>query len=179
MDSNWFLVNVPFLVLVLFLVIKIIVGFKRGAVKELCSFVSAIIAAVVVLLIGFAIRKYIDQDRVIFIVTLLLLFLMITIYRILSLFFTTLKIIAKLPGVSAVNKLLSVPVVICEVIIVTWTVYCVVMVFDQGAFAKCIFDCVQANPIMKFLYEYNYMYAIVARFSHTLAAIDIWKYIGM
>ena len=123
MDSNWFLVNVPFFILVIFLIIKLIVGVKRGAVKELCSFVSAIIAAVVVLLIGFAIRKYIDQDRIIFIVTLLLLFLMITIYRILSLFFTTLKIIAKLPGVSAVNKVLSIPVVICEVVIVTWTVY--------------------------------------------------------
>ena len=177
--DNWFLVNIPFLVLVLFFVIKVIVGVKRGAVKELCSFVSAIIAAVVVLLIGFAIRKYIDQDRVIFIVTLLLLFIMITLYRILSMAFTALKIISKLPGVSAVNKLLSIPVVICETVIVTWAVYCIVMVFDQGAFAKCIFDCVKSNQVMKFLYEYNYMYAIVAKFSRTLADINIWQYIGM
>ena len=177
--ANWFIANIPFFVLVIFLVIKIIVGVKRGAVKELCSFVSAIIAAVVVLLIGFAIRKYIDQDRIIFIVTLLLLFLMITLYRILSMFFTTLKIITKLPGVSFINKLLSIPVVLAEVVIVVWTVYCVVMVFDQGAFAKVIFDCVKNNPVMKFLYEYNYMYAIVAKFSKSLAAIDIWHYIGM
>ena len=177
--ANWFIANIPFFVLVIFLVIKIIVGVKRGAVKELCSFVSAIIAAVVVLLIGFAIRKYIDQDRIIFIVTLLLLFLMITLYRILSMFFTTLKIITKLPGVSFINKLLSIPVVLAEVVIVVWTIYCVVMVFDQGAFAKVIFDCVKNNPVMKFLYEYNYMYAIVAKFSKSLAALDIWHYIGM
>ena len=176
---EWFLVNIPFFVLVIFLVIKIIVGVKRGAVKELCSFVSAIIAAIVVLLIGFAIRKYIDHDRVIFIVTLLLLFLMITLYRILAMFFTTLKIITKLPGVSFINKLLSIPVVIAEVVIIVWTVYCVVMVFEQGAFAKVIFDCVKNNPIMKFLYEYNYMYAIVAKFSSRLADLNIWQYIGM
>ena len=177
--ANWFIANIPFFVLVIFLVVKIIVGVKRGAVKELCSFVSAIIAAVVVLLIGFAIRKYIDHDRIIFIVTLLLLFLMITLYRILSLFFTTLKIITKLPGVSFINKLLSIPVVLAEVVIVVWTVYCVVMVFEQGAFAKLIFDCVKNNPIMKFLYEYNYMYAIVAKFSSRLAELNIWQYIGM
>lgn len=177
--ANWFIANIPFFVLVIFLVVKIIVGVKRGAVKELCSFVSAIIAAVVVLLIGFAIRKYIDHDRIIFIVTLLLLFLMITLYRILSMFFTTLKIITKLPGVSFINKLLSIPVVLAEVVIVVWTIYCVVMVFEQGAFAKLIFDCVKNNPIMKFLYEYNYMYAIVAKFSSRLAELNIWQYIGM
>ena len=120
---NWFVANIPFFVLVVFLVIKIIVGTKRGAVKELCAFVSAIIASVVVLLIGFGIRKYIDQDKVMFIVTLLLLFIMITLYRILSLFFTTLKIISNLPGISMVNKLLSIPLVICEAVLVTWTVY--------------------------------------------------------
>ena len=177
--TDWLIVNIPFFVLVIFLVIKIIVGAKRGAVKELCSFVSAIIAAIVVLLIGFAIRKYLDQDRIIFIVTLLLLFLMITIYRILSLFFTTLKIVSKLPGVSLINKLLSIPVVVAEAVIVVWTVYCVVMVFDQGAFAKLIFDCVRNNQIMKFLYEYNYLYAIVAKFSKSLADVNIWQYIGM
>ena len=176
---EWFIVNIPFFVLVIFLIIKIIVGTKRGAVKELCSFVSSIIAAIVVLLIGFAIRKYLDHDRIIFIVTLLLLFLMITLYRILSLFFTTLKIITKLPGVSFINKLLSIPVVLAEVVIVIWTIYCIVMVFDQGAFAKVIFDCVKNNPIMKFLYEYNYMYSIVAKFSGRLAELDIWQYIGM
>ena len=176
---EWFIVNIPFFILVIFLIIKIIVGTKRGAVKELCSFVSAIIAAIVVLLIGFAIRKYLDHDRIIFIVTLLLLFLMITLYRILSLFFTTLKIITKLPGVSFINKLLSIPVVLAEVVIVVWTIYCIVMVFDQGAFAKVIFDCVKNNPIMKFLYEYNYMYSIVAKFSGRLAELDIWQYIGM
>ena len=176
---EWFIVNIPFFVMVLFLIIKIVVGTKRGAVKELCSFVSAIIAAVVVLLIGFAIRKYIDHDRIIFIVTLLLLFIMITLYRILTLFFTTLKIITKLPGVSLVNKILSITVVIAEVVIVVWTIYCVVMVFEQGAFAKLIFDCVKNNPVMKFLYEYNYMYAIVAKFSSRLAELNIWQYIGM
>ena len=176
---EWFIVNIPFFVMVLFLIIKIIVGTKRGAVKELCSFVSAIIAAIVVLLIGFAIRKYMDHDRVIFIVTLLLLFIMITLYRILTLFFTTLKIITKLPGVSFINKLLSIPVVVAETVIVIWAVYCIVMVFEQGAFAKVVFDCVKNNPIMKFLYEYNYMYAIVAKFSSRLADLNIWQYIGM
>ncbi len=173
------LVQIPFFVVIILLIVKIIMAVKKGAVKELCSLVSIILASLVVLLIAFAVRKYFDGDRVIFVLTIIMLFLLVIIYRILDLALTTLKLIAKLPVVSFVNKLLAIPVAICEVVVLVWAVYCLIMVYDVGAFEGWIMDCVRNNQLMKLLYQYNYMYSIIANFSTTLASYDIWSKLGM
>lgn len=177
MDS--FMVQIPFIVVLVILVLKIIFATKKGAVKELCSVVSAIIASIAVLLIAFAVRKYFDQERVIFVITLVLLFLLIIVYKILDLAFSTLKIIAKLPVVNLANKIIAVPLAIVEVIVFVWAVYCMVMVLDTGAFEDWVMDCVKNNMVMKLLYQYNYMYSIVANFSSTLREVDVWSKLGM
>jgi len=171
--------QIPFIVVLLVLVIKVVLSVKKGAVKELFSLVSTILASVAVLLIAFAIRKYFSQERIIFVITIILLFLLLIVYKILDLFFTTMKLISKLPVVSFVNKILAIPLAICEVIVMVWAVYCLVMVLDVGAFEKWIMECVRNNSIMRFLYQYNYMYSIIANFSSTLKGIDIWGKLGM
>ena len=176
---NSILVQIPFFIVVILLIVKIIMAVKKGAVKELCSLVSIILASLAVLLIAFAIRKYFDEDRVIFVLTIILVFLLVIIYRILDLALTTLKLIAKLPVVSFVNKLLAIPVAICEVVILVWAVYCLIMVYDAGAFEDWIMNCVRGNQLMKLLYQYNYLYSIIASFSTTLASYDIWGKLGM
>lgn len=177
--SNTILYNIPFFVVILLLIFKVIRGAKNGAVKEICSFISIVVASFAVLLIGFAVRKYLNQDRIIFIITIVLLLLLILIYKILDLFLTTLKLISKIPVISFVDKILGIPVAVCEVIIIVWTVYCLAMVFNEGAFARWIINCVTHNQIMRTLYEYNYIYFFASKFSSTLAKVDIWKYLGM
>lgn len=177
--ANWFIVNIPFFILMLFMAIKIVTTTKRGMVKELCSVVSTIVASVVILLISFAVSSYMSNERIVFIITIILLLLLITIYKVLDLALTTLKIISKLPVVSLANKLLGIPFAIAEVIVIIWTIFCMTMVFNQGAFADWIINCVRNNAIMKFLYEYNYLYLLISKFSNTLSGIDFWGILGM
>ena len=108
---NWILVNLPFFLLIVFLAIRIIFAVRKGAVKEVCGVVSMILASILVMLIAFAVRQYFDSQRVIFIITIILILLLIIIYKIFNLAFTTMKLIAKLPGVNLVNKLLGIPLV--------------------------------------------------------------------
>lgn len=177
--SNWFILNIPFFILLIYTIVKIPITMKKGAVKELCSVVSMVVASVVILLISFAVRKYLNHERIIFVITVILLLLLITVYKIVDLFLTTLKLIAKLPVVSLANKLLGLPLAMAEILIMVWTIYCMTMVFNEGAFAKWILDCVRSNAFMKFLYEYNYLYKIVSNFSNTLSGIDFWGILGM
>lgn len=176
---DFLVTQLPFIVVCVILIIKMIFGIRKGAVKELCSTVSMVIASILVLLIAFAVRKYFDQERVIFVITLILLFLLVIVYKIIDLALTTLKIISKLPGVNFINKIIAIPLVICEVVIMVWAVYCMVMVLDAGAFESWIMNCVRNNAVMRYLYQYNYMYEIVAKFSSTLRGIDIWGKLGM
>lgn len=179
MNLQTVLINIPFLVACLLLIIKIPTSIKRGFVKELCSVVSIIIASVLVLLIAFAIKKYVNQERLVFCISVVLLILLLIIYKIIDLGLTTLKLISKLPVVSFFNKIIALPFAIFEVVVLIWAVYCLVMVLDAGALGTWIMNCVRVNPIMKFLYQYNYMYNIVAKFSETLKAVDIFAKPGM
>lgn len=171
--------QLPFLVVLLYLVIMIVVSYKRGFAKEFCSLVAMIVASIAVLLIAFAIRAYFDQERLIFVITLILLFLLFVLYKIVDLALTSLKIVSKLPIIRLIDKPLGIIAGVAEVIITIWAVYCIVMVLDAGAFEKWVMNCVRNNVLMRFMYEYNYMYLIASKFSETLHGIDIWKKLGM
>ena len=174
------IVNIPFIIVIAFLIFRIVFSVKHGFAKELCSFIAAIVASLAVLLIAFAVKSYFNQTRIIFVITLILLFLLLVLYKIVDMILDPLKrLIGNLPLVSVVDKVLGIVVGVAEVIVVVWAIYCLVMVMDAGAFEKWVMDCVRANKIMRTLYEYNYMYMIVAKFSSTLQGIDIWAKLGM
>lgn len=179
MILDMLITNIPFIVVCIILIVKIITSVKRGIVKELCGLISIIFASIAVLLIAFAVRKFFTGERIIFVITLVLLFLLIIVYKIVDLALTTLKLVAKVPVVSLVNKLLAIPFAVAEVVIFTWAVYCMIMVLDTGAFEACVMNCVRNNPIMEMLYKNNYLYSIVANFSTTLHDFDIWGKLGM
>ena len=151
-------VNIPFIIVCIFLIWNVTKSVKRGIVRGICDVISITVASVVVLLIAFAARKYMDHERVLFVATVILLVLLILIYRIIDIFLTTLKIIAKLPVVSFVNKLMGIPFAIAETVILVWAVYCLILIMDAGAFEVWVMNCVRSNPVMSFLYANNYIY---------------------
>ena len=175
----WARINAPFIVAVAVFIIIMARSLKRGFVKELFEFISAILASVAVLIIAFAVREAFDKDKIKFILAIVLIVLLGVIYKILGLFFTSLKLIAKLPVVNVLDRLAGVVMALFEVIVFIWAIYCLIIIVDGGEFGRWVMTCVRANPIMRFLYEYNYMYSIVAKFSGRLAELDIWQYIGM
>ena len=169
---NWFVANIPFFILLIYLVFKIVTCLKKGAVKELCSVISITIASALVLLIAFAFRKYFDEDMIIFIVTVILLILLVIVYKIINLFLSTLKLISKLPVVSFVNKIIAIPLAICEVVILVWVIYCLTMVLDAGHITNWILECVKSNPVMEYLYLNNLVYSLLSN-SAVMASVDI------
>lgn len=172
-------INLPFLVVVFYLIIMLIVSAKRGFAKELCSLVAIVIATIAVMLIAFALRAYFNQERIIFVITIILLFLLFVLYKIIDLALVSIKIISKLPLIRRVDKLLGIFVGIVEVLFTVWAVYCIVIVFDAGAFEKWVMDCVHNNALMKLLYEYNYMYIWTEKINDAVVGFDIFGKLGM
>ncbi len=169
---SWFVANIPFFILLIFLIFKVVTCLKKGAVKELCSAISIMVASVLILLIAFAVRKYFDEDMIIFIITVILLILLVIVYKIIDLFLSTLKIISKLPVVSFVNKIIAIPLAICEVVILVWVIYCLTMVLDAGLITNWILECVKSNSVMEYLYRNNLVYTLLSD-SKVVASVDI------
>lgn len=173
------IINLPFIIAILFLIAMIVVSGKRGFAKELCSLVAMFAATIIVMLIAFAIRAYFNQERIVFVITLILLFLLFVLYKIVDLALTSLKIISKLPIIRVIDKPLGIIVGVAEVILTIWAVYCVIMVWNTGAFERWIMTCVQNNAIMKFIYEYNFMYKIVGNIYKAISGVDVFGALGM
>lgn len=176
---DWLLINIPFLCAIVLLIIRSIVATKRGMVKEICSVIATVVASVAVLLIALAIRKYFDQDKVIFIATIILMVVLGLLYKIIDGFLVTLKLVSKLPVLKQIDKVMGLVIAVVEVIFVVWVVYCVVLILDVGMFESWIMTCVKNNYFMRFLYEYNYLYKWIAPISKTLQEIDIAGKLGL
>ncbi|MCR4727740.1 MAG: CvpA family protein [Lachnospiraceae bacterium] len=168
MDTKFLIAQLPFLFVVILLVVKLLLGYKRGLVKELCGIVATIFAAAIVLLIAFAMRQYFNEDRLVFVTTLVLLFLLIVLYKVVNTFLTGLKIFSKVPGLNLVDKILGPVLGFVETILIVWTVFCLVIIMDMGAFENLMMLSVRNNIVMKYLYMYNYMFGIVQQFSVNL-----------
>lgn len=165
--------QLPFLAAVILLVVKVMISFKRGLVKEICAVISTIAASIVVLLIAFALRQYFNDSKIIFVTTLVLLFLFLVLYKILATFLTGLKLVAKLPGLNLVDKILGPVLGIVETVLIIWAVYCIAIIMDMGAFSTLMMNCARNNIVMRLLYQYNYMYVLIAPFSQTLRDYDL------
>lgn len=174
MDSilQTIIVNIPFIIAIIILIVRMIVATKRGMTKEICSLVATTAAGIAIILISFAIKNYINHDKILFVLTVLLIAVFGIIYKLIDGILTTLKLIASLPIIKHADKLLGVFIGIIEAVAVVWIVFSVVMIMDSGYLQTVVVDCVQVNPIMRFLYNNNLFYSAISSFSDSFSSLE-------
>lgn len=176
---DWAIINLPFIITIVLFLIFAVRAFKNGFIEELCAVISAIIASVAILLLAVAVHGVFDKERIQFVVAIVLIILLGIVYKLLSYFFTSIKAISKLPVISVLDQILGMLMAVAETVVIVWAIYCVVIILGGGSFGTWILRCVNANPLMKLMYQYNYLYGVVTNLSDKIAAIDIWAKLGM
>lgn len=153
---NWLLI-----VAALILVWRIAEGIHRGMIKEIISFVSLIVLCLAVALLGTALSKYFEKDIAGMLVALILLLVLCIAHRLLSLVFFSAKLIAKLPVIHSLDKVLGAAIGVLETILLVWTVYSLIIAFGMGMVGTQIIHYASENRILSFLYNYNYLQDLV------------------
>ena len=94
-------------VVVLIFIWRISSGFEKGMVQELISLIAMVVAGFSVLLILAAIGSYMDHEigRLVQMITVLTVVCLV--YRLINLLFTSLGLIAKLPVIKGLDKLMG------------------------------------------------------------------------
>ncbi len=153
---NWLLIIVA-----LVLIWRIAEGVERGMVKEVISFVSLVVLCLVVALIGTAVSKYLDKDIISVIVAIILLLIVCIVHRLLGVVFFSAKLIAKLPVIKKLDKILGAVFGVLETLVLLWMLFSVIMMFDTGMFGAQIGQYVADSKILSFIYKYNYLQVLV------------------
>lgn len=147
--------NILVVIVLAFLVFKIWDGYNKGMVKEIISFISLIFLCLVVALIGNGLSSYYDGRILNVVVMVLLLALLGIAHFLINVVFLPAKLIAKLPVVHSLDKLLGVVVGILETVLILWTIYTFTMMMDLGIIGDYILQCTAENPILTWFYRHN------------------------
>lgn len=176
-NVNWW-AQIPFFIVLCYLISRLVQGGKRGFVKELCSLISFCAASIAIILIAFGIQNFFKKDVVLVVVAIVLILLLGIVYKLLDVFLISLKLISKLPVIKVIDKLLGLAIGIAETVLFVWAIYCIIMIINPGAFGNWIMNCVHNNRYMAVLYDNNYMYKYIAIWYQKLSSIDILSKMG-
>lgn len=148
-------INILLLIVLAFMIVKIYDGYNKGMVKEIISFVSLIFLCLVVVLVGNGLNSYYDGRVLNVVVMVLLLAVVGIVHHLINVVFIPAKLLAKLPVVKSLDKVLGVAVGIAETVLILWTIYTFAMMMDLGAIGEFILQSTADNAILTWFYEHN------------------------
>ena len=176
---DWILVNIPFILAIVMLIAFCVRAVKEGFVAELFGFISAIIASVAILLLALIVHGVFDSERIEIFVAIILILLLLIVHKMVVLLFEPLKLVVKLPILKVIDSIAGIAVAIVETVLIVWAIYCVVIIVGVEPVLDWIKRCTAANPVMKLLYDYNYLYALVYKIFGKISTIESWTLINM
>ena len=149
------MINILLIVLMVIMIWRIAVGAKRGMVKELFGLVNLIFVSLV-LSLAFLIYRGYTMGSVIELVPLIIAIVVLSIvYAIIKLVFSPAKLVAKLPLVKSVDKILGVIFGAFEVIVVYWVLSCVIKYTDIPPFEQYVMPMIMGNSLLSNLHANN------------------------
>ena len=106
------------IIIALIFIWRVAVGFRKGMVQEIISLIAMGVAGICVILILGAIGSYFDQEIGKVIQTVLILFAVCLVYRLVHVLFTSLELVSKLPIVKGLDNLLGAVVGCAEAVLI-------------------------------------------------------------
>ncbi len=167
MNINFFLI-----IIIIVLAFKIISGYKRGMVKEIISFVSLILVCIVAVLLGNGVQSYLKGEFFGVAAAFLLLAVLSIVHHLLSVVFFSAKMVSKLPIVHWLDKLLGVVAGALETVVILWTIYTLIILFDTGMVGQQILLYTEESSVLSWLYQHNYLAVWVQRLGVELGLLQ-------
>lgn len=150
MSINWILLCVLALA-----IINIISGYKNGLVKEIINFVSMLVLSVLIVLLSSVLKSYTDKQYIQMITMIIMVLILLLAHRLLKVALDGMKLLAKLPVVSFVNKLAGAVFGVAETVVFVWFALCLFGMFDLGTVGEYINMYIGESQMLTYLYENN------------------------
>ena len=149
--------NLLFIIFVIVIVATIAAGYENGMVRQFIALVSMVICGVVIALIVKGLQSYMDGQLLNMIFIIILLCVIGIVSHILSIVLAPVKLVAKLPVVKWLDKLLGLVFGACEAIFLFWIMYTCVMMLDLGMIGEQILEYTSQSNLLSWLYQNNYL----------------------
>ncbi len=149
--------NILLIILALIMIWRIAAGAKRGVVKELFGLINLIFVSLVLTLAFMIYRTYTTGDMTKLLPLIIAVVVLSIAYAIIKVVFSPAKLIAKLPLVSGVDKLLGVVIGALEVVLVFWILCCLLKYMDIALLEQYVAPMINENDFLAMLSQNNWL----------------------
>lgn len=163
--------NYLLIIILLVFVWRIAAGYKRGMVKELQAFITFLVTSASIVLICKAVNAYTNAEKIVMVINILLLIILGICFSILKFVFFSAKVIAKLPIIHLVDKILGIAMGAAEVIFMVWAFCLFVDTFSTGIFARMALAYINDNVFLKYLYYNNFLEKLFEQISQAISSV--------
>ncbi len=147
--------NILLIVMAIILVWRVATDMKKGVVRATLALINVLFAAMVIGLLCVAVNAYHAEHYLAIVIAIVIIAVLSIIYSIIKVVCFPAKVVAKLPIISSVDKLLGVVTGVAETLIAFWVLCYAIMYVDIGVFREQIITMIGESRILTFLYEYN------------------------
>ena len=144
-------------------ILSMVRGFKNGMVEEIVSIISLFVAVIVVFLFGVAVTGFMDRKMNSMVVAIVFILVIGFVFKLLSILFMSLKIIAGLPVIKLLNKTAGIILGFLEGIVFIWIAFLLFNYFDLGSISEYVIRSAGNNTILHFLYNNNILEQILGK----------------
>ncbi len=172
--------NLLLIVVAVAAVFKLADGYKKGMIKEIISLVSMVVLCLVAGLIAIGAKGYMTGKVVGVVIAVILLCLIGIVHHLLSVVFFSAKVIARLPVIHFVDKLLGAVFGVFEVVLILWTVYAFILMGNPGNMsivANIISEYTKESEILLWIYRHNLVVVGIDRIMGDARQLpwDLWE----
>jgi uncharacterized membrane protein required for colicin V production len=154
-------INLVLIISVIIVMYSIFRGFKNGMIEEIVSLISLIVAVIIVFLFGVAVTGFIDRKMNSMVIAIIFILVIGFVFKLLSLLFMSLKIIANLPVIKLFDKVAGSFIGFIEGLIFIWIAMLIVNYFDFGNIGEYIFTSINNSSLLNILYRNNILEQVI------------------
>lgn len=169
--------NILLIILLVIMIWRIAVGAKRGMVKELIGLVNLIVVSLILTLAFMAYRAYVAGNLVSILPMVIAIVILSIVYAIIKLVFSPAKLVAKLPLVKSVDKILGLVMGALEVVVIYWILCCVIKYTNIAPLEQFMLPYINGNAVLANLYQRNLLEQLIVVALNKIAEVNVLDFV--
>lgn len=156
--------NITLIIVFIIFILAAVHGYKKGMTKEISGLISWVVTLFVMSLVIMLYTSFRANEGKNMVLTIVILLLVALVNGIIRLFLKPIKLVAKLPVLKFLDRVLGVVIGIAEGFLIVWLMYVLNESGLFGQFGEMITADTIRSQILSFIYEYNYLVRVAAGF---------------
>ena len=148
-------INILGIIVILAFVAGAIDGYKKGLVEGIIRIVSTVIGVGVLIILVNGIGNFMEKSYVKVGLALLLLIVVNVIHRVIKLILDSLKLVAKLPIVSWLNKMAGLLFGAAQMLFTVWVLLTLISILQIPEVDAWVYPQIESSRLLTWLYENN------------------------